>query len=125
MKKQLTYYFIFSIVLGSCIYVCEKLEILLPKLMRFYVNDFLIIPIVLYSCLFVIQKFKGNAKIQLSPLNIIYVSALYSLIFEYLLPKFHLRYTADYIDVGLYFLSGMMFYFLQKNKNSYEVSRSN
>ena len=122
MKKILTYYFLLSMLLGSCIYVCEKLEILLPKLIRFYANDFLIIPIVLYISLFVIQKLKGNDKIQLSFLNIIYLCTLYSVIFEYWLPKFHPRYTTDFIDVALYFLSGVLFYFLQKEKNG--VSRS-
>ena len=117
MKKTLTYYFLLSILLGSCIYTCEKLEIVLPKFVRFYVNDFLIIPIVLYICLFVIQKLKRNNEIQLSFLNIIYLSTLYSVIFEYWLPKFHPRYTTDFIDVVLYFLSGIIFYFLQKEKN--------
>jgi hypothetical protein len=114
MKKLLTYYFIFSILLGSCIYASEKFEILLPRLVRFYVNDFLIIPIVLYISLFVIQKIKRNKSLQLSLVNIIYLSALYSVIFEYWLPKFHIRYTADLMDVLLYFLSGIIFYLLQK-----------
>lgn len=113
MTKQLTYYFIFSTLIGSCIYVCEKLDIILPKLIRFYVNDFLIIPIVLYTCLFVIQKLKGKKNSKLSFLNIIYLCVLYSILFEYWFPKFHPRYTADYIDVVLYFISGILFYFLQ------------
>ena len=46
---------------------------ILPKLVRFYVNDFLIIPIVLYISLFVIQKIKRNEELQLSLLNIIYL----------------------------------------------------
>jgi hypothetical protein len=122
MKKILTYYFLLSMLLGSCIYACEKLEIVLPKFIRFYVNDFLIIPIVLYISLFVVQKLKGNDKFQLSFFNIIYLCTLYSVIFEYWLPKFHPRYTTDFIDVVLYFLSGIIFYFLQKEKNG--VSKS-
>ncbi len=116
MKKELTYYFVFSILLGGCIYGCEKFEILLPKFVRFYVNDFLIIPIVLWISLFVIQKLKGNTNIQLSLLNILYLCVMYSVLFEFWLPKFHPRYTTDYLDVGLYFLSGMVFYFLQGNQ---------
>ena len=114
MKKLLTYYFIFSVVVGSFIYICEKQQILLPKLIRFYVNDFLIIPIVLCSSLFVIRKLKNDKKLALSLLQILYVCVLYAVIFEYWLPKFHERYTADIIDVVLYFLSGILFYFLQK-----------
>ena len=116
MKKQLTYYFIFSVVVGTFIYICEKLEILLPKLIRFYVNDFLIIPLVLFTSLFVIRKLKNDKKFTLSLLQILYVCVLYAVIFEFWLPKFHERYTSDIIDVVLYFLSGILFYFLQKEK---------
>ena len=115
MKKRLTYYFIFSIVIGSSVYICERLEIGLPRIVRFYVNDFLIVPIVLYSSLFVIQKIKRNGDIKLSLLNVLYICAMYAVLFEYWLPKFHPRYTSDIIDVGLYFLSGILFYFLQKD----------
>ena len=118
MKKSLTYYFIFSICIGSVIYVCEKVEILLPEIVRFYVNDFLIIPIVLYLSLFVIRTLKNDKNIELSLLQILYVCTMYSIIFEYWLPKSHPRYTSDIIDVGLYFLSGMLFYFLQKKEKN-------
>ena len=117
MKKLLTYYFIFSVVVGSFIYICEKLEVLLPKLIRFYVNDFLIIYIVLFSSLFVIRKLKNDIKFKLSLLQILYVCVLYAVIFEFWLPKFHERYTADIIDVVLYFLSGFLFYILQRESN--------
>ncbi len=115
MKKTLTYYVVVSVVLGFGIYICEVFGILLPKIIRFYVNDFLIIPIVLYLSLFVIQKLKRDSNIQLSLLNILYICLMYSVIFEYWLPKFHLRYTSDLVDVGLYFLSGFVFYYLQQN----------
>lgn len=114
MKKKLSYYFIFSVVIGSIVYICEKFEILLPKFIRFYVNDFLIIPIVLYSSLFVIRILKNDKNLQLTLLQILYVCTLYVVIFEYWLPKFHPRYTSDFIDVCLYFFSGILFYFLQK-----------
>ena len=115
MKKRLTYYFCFSIVIGSSIYICDKFDIVLPRIVRFYVNDFLIVPIVLYSSLCVIQKTKGNTNLKLSLLNVLYICTMYAVLFEYWLPKFHPRYTSDIIDVGLYFLSGILFYFLQKD----------
>lgn len=102
-------------MLGSSIYICNKFEIELPRIVRFYVNDFLIIPIVLFSSLIVIQKIKGNTSIKLSLLNVLYICTMYAVVFEYWLPIFHPRYTADFIDVALYFLSGMLFYFLQKD----------
>jgi hypothetical protein len=114
MKKELIYYFIFSVLIGSCIYVCEKGEVLLPKLVRFYVNDFLIIPIVLTVILFIVRKVQSQPKKTISLLNIIYLCLMYSFLFEFWLPKFHERYTYDIVDVFLYFLSGFVFYRLQK-----------
>ena len=124
MKKQLTYYFISSIIVGIIIYTCEKIEIILPKFIRFYVNDFLIVPIVLTLCLAVVRKLKRNRKIKLSIFQILYVCMLYAVVFEYWLPEFHARYTADLIDVLLYFVSGILFYFLQKEKKNNELRRS-
>lgn len=114
MKKTHTYYFLFSVITGSFIYLAPFLGIQLPNFIRFYINDFLIIPIVLTCCLYIIRKLKGNDFLQISLLNILYLSLLYSIIFEYWLPKFHPRYTSDLVDVGLYFLSGFLFYFSQK-----------
>ncbi|MFN0729888.1 hypothetical protein [Polaribacter gochangensis] len=116
MKKTLTYYVVISVIIGSGIYLCEKSEIVLPKIIRFYVNDFLIIPIVLYISLFVIQRIKGNTKLKLSFRNILYVCAMYSVIFEYWLPKFHPRYTSDLVDVSFYFLGGFVFFYLQEKE---------
>lgn len=124
MRKKITYYFIFSVVIGSSIYAASFFGIDLPNFIQFYINDFLIIPIVLTCCLFLIRKLKRDITFQISLLNILYLSLLYSIIFEYWLPKFHDRYTSDFIDVVLYFLSGMVFYFLQKEKKNNEVSRS-
>ena len=117
MKNKLTYYFFFSVLVGSVIYVCEKTEIILPNIIRFYVNDFLIIPIVLTIVLWIVRAVQGNSKGTISILNILYLCVLYAVLFEYWLPKFHNRYTADSIDVLLYFNSGILFYVLQKTSN--------
>lgn len=118
MKKGLTYYVCFSFLIGVAIYICEKSEVILPKLVRFYVNDFLIIPIVLFLSLSVIRKLKGNSKLKLSLIHVLYVCVMYSIVFEYWLPKFHPRYTSDIIDVGLYFLGGCVFYIFQKDSST-------
>ena len=117
MKKLLTYYVFVSIIIGTFIYACDKLSILLPKIVRFYVNDFLIVPIVLFFCLKLIRQINGSVKVTLTIFQILYISLLYSVIFEFWLPKFHPRYTADIIDVFLYFIGGLMFYILQKKSS--------
>jgi len=115
--KILVYYFAFSIVLGTFIYFAQKLAIQLPRFVRFYVNDFLIIPIILIASLFILRWSRNDKNYQISIWIILYLCGLYSIIFEYFLPQFHSRYTADTIDVILYFAAGLIFYYLQKNEN--------
>jgi len=124
MKKRVTYYFAGSVSIGSCIYLASTFGIVLPRVVRFYVNDFLIIPMVLTVLLYIVRKAQNNRYKTISLFNILYLCLLYSILFEFWLPKFHHRYTNDIIDVCLYFLSGILFYFLQKEKNKNGLSRS-
>jgi hypothetical protein len=57
---------------------------------------------------------KNDKKYQISLLIILYLCTLYAILFEFYFPKILERYTSDWIDVCLYFASGMVFYFLQK-----------
>lgn len=115
-KKILPYCFIASVVIGSSIYTMQKLGVQLPKLINNYVNDFLIVPIVLIPCLYVLRWSRANKSYTIPLGAVLYFCALYSVLFEYLLPKFHVRYTADFIDVGLYFIGGLIFYYLQQKE---------
>ena len=119
MKKRLTYYVFTSVALGTLVYVSDRLGLLLPTYVRFYLNDFLILPIVLYAVLVMIRKLKRDVSLQLSVIHIVYSCTMYALFFEYWLPTFHPRYTSDLIDVLLYFLSGFVFYCLQKDAGKF------
>ena len=81
-------------------------------------NDFLIIPIILTISLIILRKTKNSKNYQLHLLLILYLCNMYSIIFEFVLPKYLERYTADWIDVLLYFLSGLVFYKLQQTKKT-------
>ena len=115
-KRILLYYFFISVALGSFIYTAQQLKIALPKIVNNYINDFLILPIVLTVCLFILRWSRRNKSYTIPIGVIIYICVFYGVFFEYLLPKFHPRYTADFIDAFLYFLGGIVFYFLQKKK---------
>jgi hypothetical protein len=115
MNKKLFYYFIFCISTGTIIYVLQKLEVSLPKLINNYLNDFLIIPIVLYISLKILQWSRNDKSYTHSIYIILYLCALYSVLFEFVFPKYLARYTKDIVDVMLYFASGCIFYFLQKD----------
>lgn len=113
-KKGLLYYFCFSCLLGCFVYLASLYKIELPRFVRFYVNDFLIVPIVLSICLYVLRWSKGNEKYCIPIWGVLYISLFYSLVFEFFLPQTNIRYTSDIIDVVLYFVSGFLFYQLQK-----------
>ena len=116
MKKILFYYFLFSLFTGTFIYFLQYFAIPLPRVIRFYVNDFLIIPIVLYISLQILKWSKRDENYTLSLSIILYTCFLYSILFEFIFPKYLARYTKDFIDVIVYFASGFVFYYLQKTK---------
>ena len=116
MKKILFYYFLISLLTGTTIYFLQYFSVPLPKFIRFYVNDFLIIPIVLFICLQILKWSKNDKTYTLSFPIILYVCFMYSLLFEFIFPKYLARYTTDIIDILLYFASGFVFYYLQKDK---------
>lgn len=99
-------------------YMAQKLKYPIPSIINNYLNDFLIIPIVLILSLYVLRWSKNNNNYKISIGLIVYICGFYALLFECILPKYYVRYTADVIDVLLYFLSGIIFYYLQKK--SYE-----
>lgn len=113
-NKLLFYFFTFSVVIGSAIYFFQKKEIYLPKLINNYLNDFLIVPIVLTISLYVTRFLRNSKEYKLSIGVIIYICVLYATLFEFIFPKYLSRYTADIIDVILYFAGGFVFYILQK-----------
>ena len=117
MKKTLFYYFLFSLLVGTTVYFLQSFSVTLPRVIRFYLNDFLIIPIVLYISLQILKWSKNDKNYRLSFPIILYVCFLYSLFFEFIFPNYLARYTKDIIDVILYFTGGFVFYYLQKVKN--------
>lgn len=114
MSKALKIYFISSVFLGGLIYTSQKLSIPTTAFINNYLNDFLIIPIVLTVCLLILKKTKNNKDYQISLPIILYVCGLYSILFEWYFPQILTRYTSDFLDVLLYFISGLIFYRLQK-----------
>ncbi|MCD8440570.1 hypothetical protein [Tenacibaculum finnmarkense] len=114
MKKISYIYAVFSFFLGTAIYVAQKMSFKLPQIVQFYVNDFLIMPMVLTISLVVLRWSKNNKNYQIPLWIILYSCSFYAFLYEYILPKFYQRYTADRIDVLLYFIGGFIFFILQK-----------
>lgn len=92
-------------------------EIALPRWIRFYVNDFICMPIVLTICLKAVHLLKKDTVIRLSLFPILSLTLIYSIYFEMYLPTVEPRYTADILDVLMYFSGSLLFYFLQFQNN--------
>lgn len=99
------------------IYLMQRLSMPLPSLINNYVNDLLCLPLLLGAMTFVIRRLKKDSSFQLSFGFVIFLACYYSLYFEYYLPRVNPRYTADWIDVVLYFSGGILFYFIEKKKS--------
>jgi len=114
MKKLLSIYFLFSIIIGISVYFAQKNEFYLPKIIQNYLNDFLIIPIVLTISLYVLRWSRNDKNYTIPILLILYTCIFYTILFEIFLPKINERYTGDFIDVLLYLISSFVFNYLQK-----------
>lgn len=71
-------------------------------------------PVVLFIAQFSLRKIKGNSQLQIPLPLLLLVTAGFAVYFEYYLPQIRVRYTADPIDVVLYFAGAIIFYLLEK-----------
>ena len=114
MMDRIIYGFMAAIAL--CIYSLQKLHFPLPGFINNYVNDFLCLPLVLGALTFIIRYLKKDKDFKFPLFFVLLLATYYSVYFEYYLPKVNRRYTADSIDVVLYFASAIAFFIIQNNK---------
>jgi cobalamin biosynthesis protein CobD/CbiB len=102
---------------GVAIYVLIRLlrknDYPLPHWINGHLTDLICLPIVLMICLAVVRVLKRNSFIEIKPGLIALICLEYALIFEWILPQKSRIYTADWIDVVMYFLGGLIFFFIQ------------
>lgn len=113
MKIQFNTYFLSFTLLGLFVYFCQSVGIILPRFINNYLNDILCIPITLFIVWAIVRYLKGKHQ-NISVWMIACVVAYFSFYFEYFLPQIKPRYTSDPIDVGCYFLGGILFYIIQR-----------
>ncbi|RKN82558.1 hypothetical protein D7Z94_01550 [Ulvibacterium marinum] len=114
-KRLKAFYFPLFCSMALIVFSLQKMSATLPEWTNNYLNDFLCMPIVLFMGQFAIRKLKGNNTLRLPWPLILTLTLFYSVYFEYYLPRINLRYTADFLDVVLYF-SGSAFFYLMENK---------
>ena len=116
------YFIIFSIS-ASIIYALQMANFPLNPLLNNYLNDFLCMPIVLFICQHAVRLFRSDTHFQMPIALILSLCFVYAFYFEYYLPLKYVRYTADYIDVFLYFFGGVCFYLLERFNIRYKKSQ--
>ena len=112
-------YFIMCIA-ALTIYTLQRLQVSLPFLVNNYGNDLLYLPLVLGVIEFLIRRLKSDSSFKLSLGFVIFLAISYSIYFEYYLPKVNARYTADWVDVILYCVGGIGYFFIG-NKRKHTI----
>lgn len=97
----------------------QYLQVSLPVFFTSWLNDLLCLPVVLGICSFCINSYSKNKPVRISLFSALSLAVLYSIYFEVYLPKITERYTADIIDVLLYFTGAVLFYFSQEKQLHY------
>ncbi|WP_310283824.1 hypothetical protein [Flavobacterium piscis] len=88
------------------------MQIDIPFWINNYVNDFLCLPVVLGYITLLFRWLKKDKTYKISLWAVLCLASYYSFYFEYYLPAYNTRYSADIIDVFLYFSGGLFFYLL-------------
>ena len=118
MFRKMLYFTMVFIALT--IYTMQRLNLSLPTIVTNYGNDLLYLPLVLGAIEFLIRRLKRDSSFKLSLGFVIFLACAYSIYFEYYLPKANARYTADWIDVFLYLVGGIGYFFIG-NKRKHTV----
>lgn len=112
--RMLHQYVIVSVFLFAGIEGLKYFSVPAPNWIFSYLNDFLAIPIVATLSLYGVWYIKGDKTIRIHGIWILALVVLFSVYFEYYLPRTSDCYTGDFWDVVCYGAGGSIFYILQK-----------
>lgn len=83
-------------------------------LLRWYLTDLLFVPAMCAFGLIAVRMIRRDWSLHLAWWHVLVQVVLVSFYFEFYLPKNHPQYTADWWDVVMYFLGGIIFLLVQK-----------
>lgn len=116
--------YLYMAFVGFSVYVLQRFEIPLPWLINNYLNDLLCMPLVLGALTFIIRWLKKDLFFKFPLFFVLFMAGYYSFYFEYYLPKVNVRYTSDWMDVFLYFIGSVGFYYFQKKEAVVPIANS-
>lgn len=112
--KKLHLYVFISLLIFIGYQLLLQFDVSMHRFLTSYLKDFLCIPIIATFGLHVVWFLKKDKSIRLNAFTLISLVLMYSIYFEYFLPKHSNFYVADWMDVICYSLGGLIFYILQK-----------
>ncbi len=96
-------------------HLCLKYNsIAVPVFMSSYLADFLCLPFILSLFVMLVRYLKSQPTFQLPIAMIVFAVIYISFVFEFLIPRYSTRYTADAVDVVFYVIGAAFFFFFQK-----------
>ena len=99
-----------------------KYSLGIPEAIDAYATDLLCLPLVLGCSVIFLRKIFKDYSLFLSPAMILVAFVAFSIVFEWILPLKSDFYVADFWDVVMYALGGLVFYLLQKKIPTHSVS---
>lgn len=104
------------------VHLCLKFNsISVPVFLSSYLADLLCLPFILSFFVLIVRFLKRQETFQLSLPMIAFGVIYISFVFEYWLPHYYPKHTADPMDVVFYALGGV-FYFLFQNREMKKFS---
>lgn len=97
------------------IYLVKKSGFIFPLLVQYYLSDLLAVPVVAGLSIQFMRWAMQDKSLILRAWQVIFITALFSILFEVLLPLFMERYTGDIADVLMY-CAGSLFFWKVMNK---------
>ncbi len=110
------YYIAFGF--GIILYILQVLakfnHISLPLWYVNYAADLVCLPLILSITLVLIRKIKRWPYFYLTNGMLLVALSYTSILFEWILPRYFTKYTADIVDVFMYTIGLIIFYFVQQ-----------
>lgn len=109
MKILKNKYYLFALCIYIILAYAKMNGIHFHKLTDSYLADLLCIPLLLYTSLLVHRYIRRDNTINYNKYMIAFVVIYVSIVFEYFLPKYSTKYTADILDVIMYSIGGIFY----------------
>ncbi|WP_306353122.1 hypothetical protein [Flavobacterium sp. '19STA2R22 D10 B1'] len=123
MKRLFDIFFTGYCLLWLVVHLLRHIKQPLP-FFNSYLTDCIAVPVIAHIAIIFTRKFVVKNQHYTYPLSyLLFIATYTSILFEWIMPQFSSKYTADGLDVLCYF-GGALFYYFIHNKRDSENSRS-